>query len=374
MIHQQEKFFNENFLNNSDEFFFDEEKFKLNLPEDFYRNIIELENELNRDNKNLNNEIISDLSNLYKLGVEYFSEISIEKKEFYHYKLQNIFTNKNIFKKTSERFSTLYQGYSNKGSTADMSDEIKNIRNDIDDEEMKKKNEYKNDYEKKKIYSQKIEKFLTNFSLRKKINNYFIDFEKNFEKGIEKIENDITNQNKKYIEIKKNKKKKNYRKIIIKSERKSSDYTSRKNSIDSNNILQNLIKKNSNNSIENILEEYIKKNSIIYYTQQMEKSINLVKSTYYNNCELKIKTFFKHEDQIKQFELLKNVDESYSQNINLIIDSLILERNTQLLKIDKIQIKIIKKIKMKGIEFNLHNYDIENNKNECLKRIINYFK
>lgn len=66
---------------------------KSHLPKEFFEKIIDLENMIIRENEII---IIENLARLYKLAVEFYSGYNKQKEEDFLYRLQLLFTNRDI--------------------------------------------------------------------------------------------------------------------------------------------------------------------------------------------------------------------------------------------------------------------------------------
>ena len=246
-------------------------KLSKTLPDSFYQNIIELENDIQMtSNPSLNT--IRELGALYKKAIESFSCVSPQKVEFYSNKLSKLLVASN--KLTSKKKPTKWSKYM----------------------ETHKKNTHK------------FMLFLQIDQMKKDAFNILDSREKVFSDGFKEIENELDEQQKKFYE------KKNSKKIMNISKLNSQTTMEGRLSIINENSLLNIGPKDHiskrNDKIDKSVVDFMKKFHYIYlHSKILETSIEKLNEIYEKVFLHKIDKYYYYQDQIKQFQMLMNDDE-----------------------------------------------------------------
>ena len=239
-----------------------------NLPDTFYQQIIELENEIQLS-PHPSIDKVRDLGSLYKTAIETFSGVSEKKVNFYNRKMTQLVM----------------------------------ITNEINKKKNKKPTKWSKYMENHKKNTNKFMLFLQIETSKKDANDIMDNNEKNFNKGYKIVESNLDNQEKKFQEMKKKKK---IRKI--KSFRRE-ERLSIGGEINLNNINDVDKIKGRSDKIDFVLNDFMKKFHYIYlhskiFEAPIEKLNEILEKVFLH----KIDKYYYYQDQIKQFQLMKDDD------------------------------------------------------------------
>ena len=248
------------------------------IPDSFYQQIIELENEIQL-NPYPSLETVRNLGSLYKKAIEIFSGVSDKKVKFYHRKMQQliIISNKIIKKK---------------------------------DKKPTKWSKYMENHKKSK---NKFMLFLQVETSKKDANDIVDNKEKNFSEGYKEVENNLESQEKKFLELKKKKKIRKENKNNIKIPRE--ERLSNAGEFNINNITDVDQIKGRSDKIDFVLNDFMKKFHYIYlhskiFEAPIEKLNEILEKVFLH----KIDKYYYYQDQIKQFQLMKDDDDEQDNN------------------------------------------------------------
>ena len=239
-----------------------------NLPDTFYQQIIELENEIQLS-PHPSIDKVRDLGSLYKTAIETFSGVSEKKVNFYNRKMTQLVM----------------------------------ITNEINKKKNKKPTKWSKYMENHKKNTNKFMLFLQIETSKKDANDIMDNNEKNFNEGYKIVESNLDNQEKKFQEMKKKKK---IRKI--KSFRRE-ERLSIGGEINLNNINDVDKIKGRSDKIDFVLNDFMKKFHYIYlhskiFEAPIEKLNEILEKVFLH----KIDKYYYYQDQIKQFQLMKDDD------------------------------------------------------------------
>jgi len=112
---------------------------------------------------------------------------------------------------------------------------------------------------------------------------------------------------------------------------------------------------NKNDKFYPVIQDFIKKFQILYFKLIFEKAIDFTKNTYCEILNKKIEKFLRYEEDIKNYQMFKIMeeDETTKQSLNLLIKALELDRKTEILKYSEMTRKIFEKFIDKGIGITL---------------------
>ncbi len=274
---------------------FIEEFYNFNYREEFYKLIVEKENEIQLST-NPNEKNINELCLLYKKAIDLFKGDSKNKIEFFTHKIFNLILGKTKAKKFNSLKTTKWSQVIQKNR--------KNINGFI---------------------------LSTTISFSKyRIKTLINEFNDNIYKGINKIYDDLKQQKNKFIQRKKN------MKIILK------DKLNMNNKTNSNNIIKkNIFHKNE--IIEIIINNFLKKIYYFYFhLNLLEKEIDVINDIFSEIYNHKIQKYFNFQEPIKQFELLlkSNNDDEQNESFKILLENLQNEKNIYFMKIDILVEKI----------------------------------
>jgi hypothetical protein len=239
-----------------------------NLPDTFYQQIIELENEIQLS-PHPSIDKVRDLGSLYKTAIETFSGVSEKKVNFYNRKMTQLVM----------------------------------ITNEINKKKNKKPTKWSKYMENHKKNTNKFMLFLQIETSKKDATDIMDNNEKNFNEGYKIVESNLDNQEKKFQEMKKKKK---IRKI--KSFRRE-ERLSIGGEINLNNINDVDKIKGRSDKIDFVLNDFMKKFHYIYlhskiFEAPIEKLNEILEKVFLH----KIDKYYYYQDQIKQFQLMKDDD------------------------------------------------------------------
>lgn len=289
---------------------------KTTLADDFYRNIIELETEIQLS-QCPSMDKVKELASLYKKAIEIFSGVSNKKIQFYSVKLTKLLLGAN---KLSEK--------KNKPKT--------------------KWSQYMNSHKKN---SNKFMLFIQVETSKQVAQDLLNNKEKIFKDGFEKIKNNLDEQKQRFLE---NKKKKKSMKI--------EGNKNQINEIDTNNKnVENLeIKeKNKNNSIveklkgrneilDASLNDFMKKFHYIYlHSKLFELPIEKLNEILENTFDHKIARYYYYQDQIKPLKLMltESGGDEHNEDISFLIKDLQNEKKYYYMALENLILESCSKIK-----------------------------
>ena len=282
-----------------------------NLPDEFYKQIIELENEIQLS-PNPSIETVRSLGSLYKKAIETFSGVSDKKLQFYTRKMTQLIGVTNKINKQKNKKPTKWSKY--------MANHKKNTN--------------------------KFMLFLQIETSEKDANEIIDNKEKEFTDGAKEVESNLDEQEKKFQEMKKKKKRGNYKNI------KKEEGISNTDSMNLNNIHDMDKIKGRSDKIDFVLNDFMKKFHYIYlHSKIFEAPIENLNEILEKVFLHKIDKYYYYQDQIKQFELMKDDDEQdnneHDEEIQDFLKNLKNERNSYYIVLEnliKITCNKIKKI------------------------------
>ena len=250
------------------------------LTDKFYEEIIELENEIQL-NPHPSIETARHLGSLYKTAIETFSGVSEKKVKFYNRKMQQLIIITNKITKNKDKKPTKWSKY--------MQNHKKNTN--------------------------KFMLFLQIETSKKDANDILDNKEKNFLEGYKEVEANLENQEKKFSEMKKNKKirkNKKFSRRLSRDERLSLTGENISSFFNLNDIEQI---KGRSDKIDFMLNDFMKKFHYIYlHSKIFEAPIEKLNEILENVFLHKIDKYYYYQDQIKQFQLMKDDDAEQDNN------------------------------------------------------------
>ena len=275
-------------------------KLTKSLTDGFYQKIIELENEVQLSS-HPSMDTIKELGSLYKKAIEAFSGVSSRKVEFYTNKLTKLLVAANKIAKKQGKKPTKWSQYMDRH----------------------KKN------------TNKFMLFLQIETTKKGANDLIDSKEKLFSEGYKEIQNDLEEQEKRFLELKKKKKIMNVAKL-------NSINTNKGNAEGRLSNVNEIITKKSttmdklrgrNDQVDSSLNDFMRKFHYIYlhskiFATPIEKLNEILEKVFLH----KIDKYYYYQDQIKQFQLMLNDDENdnneQDEGIDVYVKSLQNERKT----------------------------------------------
>jgi len=248
------------------------------IPDSFYQQIIELENEIQL-NPYPTMETVRTLGSLYKKAIELFSGVSDKKVKFYSRKMQQLIVISNKIIKKKDKKSTKWSKY----------------------------------MENHKKTTNKFMLFLQVETSKKDANDMMDNKEKNFVEGYKEVENNLENQEKQFLELKKKKKIRKENKNTTKIPRE--ERLSNAGEFNINNITDMEQIKGRSDKIDFVLNDFMKKFHYIYlhskiFEAPIEKLNEILEKVFLH----KIDKYYYYQDQIKQFQLMKDDDDEQDNN------------------------------------------------------------
>jgi hypothetical protein len=284
-----------------------------NLPDTFYQQIIELENEIQLS-PHPSIDKVRDLGSLYKTAIETFSGVSEKKVNFYNRKMTQLVM----------------------------------ITNEINKKKNKKPTKWSKYMENHKKNTNKFMLFLQIETSKKDANDIMDNNEKNFNEGYKIVESNLDNQEKKFQEMKKKKK--------IRSNKSAKPMREERLSIGGGDLILNSTHdmdkiKGRSDKIDFVLNDFMKKFHYIYlHSKIFEAPIENLNQILEKVFLHKIDKYYYYQDQIKQFELMKDDDNEQDNNehdeeIQEYLKSLKNERNSYYIVLENLIKKTLGKIK-----------------------------
>ena len=281
----------------------------LNLTDDFYKNIIELENEIQLA-PYPSMDKIKDLGTLYKKAIEAFSFVSTKKVQFYTNKLTQLLVGADKLAKKQNKVKTKWSQY----------------------------------MDSHKKHTNKFMLFLQLETNKQAVTDIIDNKEKLFEDGNKQVENNLQDQHNAFLERKKNKKIANFSKIHNEAERNSKiqeNENPRKMSIEDK-------LRGRNDKVDSSLNDFIKKFHYIYLRSKIfEKPIEKLNEILDEMFCHKIEKYYYYQDQIKNFELMLKDNETneHDESIAYLLKDLINERKSYNIALENIITQTSEKIK-----------------------------
>jgi len=241
-------------------------KKSLNLTDKFYQQIIELENEIQLA-PNPSMDTVRNLGSLYKTAIETFSGVSQKKVDFYTRKMTQLVMISNKINKNQNKKQTSWSKYM--------------------------KNHKKN--------TNKFMLFLQVETSKKDANDIMDNKDKKISDGFKEAQNSLDLQAKKFEELKKKKKIRTMKNV----DKNTSNIN--ENTINENNSLDKI--KGRSNKIDFVINDFMKKFHYIYlhskiFEAPIEKLNEILEKVFLH----KIDKYYYYQDQIKQFQLMKDDD------------------------------------------------------------------
>ena len=318
------------------------------IGEDFYRRIIELENEIQLS-QNPSMELIEELIKLYEKGIVSFTEQhSRQKVQYFKNKLTKLLIGYNKIKKKQE---------DNKKPTS--------------------WSKFMNAHKKNK---NKFMLFLNVETSKKEASNILDNREQKISSGYNQITKDLEEQNKKFQERKKGKKKMNMEKkggedkneIIEKENELDGDgekkiYTSVSNKL-----------RGRNDKVDSSLNDFMKKLHYIYvHSKIFETPIEALNEILEQIFLHKINKYYYYQDQIKSFELMmkdsEKEGEEHDEGIEFLIKDLQNERKSYYMSLETLIDKIRNRIKEKCSETSNDDKNVKKYLDELMSNISKIF-
>ena len=293
-------------------------KLTKSLTDGFYQKIIELENEVQLS-LHPSMDTIKELGTLYKKAIEAFSGVSSLKVEFYTNKLTKLLVAANKLTKKQSKKPTKWSQY----------------------------------MESHKKHTNKFMLFIQFETSKKDANDIVDNTEKKISNGYKEIINDLDDQKKRFLELKKKKKIMNLSKI--------NSITDNKNLAEGRLSISNEISLNSSSAIDKLrrrndkvdasLNLFMKKFHYIYlhskiFETPIEKLNEILEQLFLH----KIDKYYYYQDQIKQFQLMlddndENDNNQHDEEIDVYLKSLKNERKTYYIVLDNLLKEANNKIK-----------------------------
>jgi len=316
------------------------------ITENFFKKIVELEN-IHQKNKLIggfnDKKVIEDLATLYKNCVEYYHNKSKEKENYFYDKLQILLSNEKVIKLMS-----------------DSNEEIDIKRTFSFRKQKKFKNIYATQFKitMNKINMNSSENTVGAFDLKNENNE-------NYEKGVQIINSNIEEQENNFrLKLEKAKKEKKRFSLLIENgngnvDNKMLSLTSPKKinrerhselitrdfsllssgnfDLDNNNNMSfannsNLsIVNKRNKSINLFIEKFLFMLSHKYFQKFHDVTLKNLMKLFEENYENKKEVFLEYEDELASFDgFFDKETNTYEKSMQLIVDSLILERNEKI--------------------------------------------
>jgi hypothetical protein len=289
-----------------------------------------------------------------------------------------LLTHKKVKKVINNQNTKNNNSYANSRSNSDVS--FMSIKSNLSKNELNLKNRT---YSRR--YSRKVNIFFNNLKSQTICHQKIENFENSINEGIEIIEEELENQILAFQEKLKIKRKFNplargsfssskncrtpnkntprHSSINLENGKKNSSQNlnlSLFNNINNNTPRQSRVSIkpfiiNQNDKFYPVIQEFFKKFQILYLKLIFEKAIDFTKNTYTEIYSKKIEKFLRYQDDIKNYEMFKLMeeDENTKQSLMLLIKSLELDRETEILKYNDMTSRIFERFIDKGMELKL---------------------
>ena len=318
---------------------------KIKVNEDFYRRVIELENEIQLS-QNPSMESMEELIKLYEKGVEYFTETHSKKKvEYFKNKLTQLLLGYEKMKKREQ----------NKKKPTSWS-------------------KFMNAHKKNK---NKFMLFLNVESSKKEVDNILDNREKKISSGYNQITKDLEEQNKSFLERRKTKKKLNMEKKA--NEEKNENDAENNEEIGEKKIYTSISNKlrGRNDKVDSSLNDFMKKLHYIYvHSKIFETPIETLNEILEQIFLHKINKYYYYQDQIKNFELMQKdaeKEDAHDDSIDFLIKDLQNERKSYYLSLESLIDKIRSRIKEKCSETSNDDKNVKKYLDELMSNISKIF-
>ena len=321
------------------------EQYSTKVNEDFYRRIIELENEIQLS-QNPSLTLIEELIKLYEKGIVSFTEShSRQKVQYFKNKLTKLLIGYNKLKKKQD---------SNKKPTS--------------------WSKFMNAHKKNK---NKFMLFLNVETSKKEASNILETREKCISSGYDQIKEELKEQQKIFLERKKGKKRMNMDKKGEKNEnidRGPNDEDGEKKIFTS---ISNKLR-GRNDQIDSSLNDFMKKLHYIYvHSKIFETPIEALNEILEQIFLHKINKYYYYQDQIKQFELMQKdaekEGEAHDEGIEFLIKDLQNERKSYYMSLETLIDKIRNRIKEKCAETSNDDKNVKKYLDELMGNISKIF-
>ena len=317
----------------------------MKVDENFYKRIIELENEIQLSPKP-SLKLTEELGKLYEKAIESFTELkSRQKVQFFKNKLTKLLVGINKLKKQEEK----EQKPTNWSKCMSAHKKNKN----------------------------KFMLFLQVETNKKEANNILEKKEKNLSEGYNKIRSDLSSQENQFQERKKNKKKmKRKDSTNENNENKEEEINDKKG----NNIYTSVSHKikGRNAMVDSSLNDFMKKLHYTYvHSKIFETPIETLNEILDATFQHKISKYYYYQDQIKQFELmLKDSEKDGGQRdegIEFMVKDLQNERKSYYMSLETLVDQTRNKIKEKCAEISNEDKNTKKYLDELMNNISKIF-
>ena len=317
------------------------------VDEDFYRKVIELENEIQLS-QNPSIPLIEELVKLYEKGIVSFTEShNTQKVQYFKNKLTKLLLGFEKIKKKQEN---------NKKPTS--------------------WSKFMNAHKKNK---NKFMLFLNVETSKKEASNILDNREKKISDGYNQVINDLEDQNKKFLERKKGKKKMNLEK---KGQEGKGDKNDKENNEEGGEkkIYTSISNKlrGRNDQVDSSLNDFMKKLHQIYvHSKIFETPIEALNEILEQIFLHKINKYYYYQDQIKQFELMQKDAEKEGEEHDEGIEFLIIdwqnERKSYYMSLESLIDKVRNRIKEKCSETSNDDKNVKKYLDELMSNISKIF-
>ena len=317
------------------------------VVEEFYKKVIELENEIQLS-QNPSIQSIEELVKLYEKGIVSFTEShNAQKVQYFKNKLTKVLMGFEKIKKKQEN---------NKKPTS--------------------WSKFMNAHKKNK---NKFMLFLNVETSKKEASNILDNREKKISDGYKQVINDLETQNKKFLERKKGKKKKNLEK---KNQEEKGDNIDKENPEEDGEkkIYTSISNKlrGRNDKVDSSLNDFMKKLHYIYvHSKIFETPIEVLNEILEQIFLHKISKYYYYQDQIKSFDLmLKDTDkeeDDHDEEIKFLIKDLENERKSYYMSLESLIDQIRNRIKERCSETSNDDKNVKKYLDELMSNISKIF-
>ena len=320
------------------------------VDEEFFKRIIELENEIQLS-QNPSLTLIEELIKLYEKGIVSFTEShSRQKVQYFKNKLTKLLMGYNKLKKKQ-----------------------------ADNKKPSSWSKFMNAHKKNK---NKFMLFLNVETSKKEATNILDNREQKISAGYNQITKDLEEQNKKFLERKKGKKKMNMEKKgnEIKNENEIIDTENNNEENGEKKIYPSISNKlrGRNDQVDSSLNDFMKKLHYIYvHSKIFETPIEALNEILEQIFLHKINKYYYYQDQIKQFELMQKdaekEGEEHDEGIEFLIKDLQNERKSYYMSLESLIDKIRNRIKEKCAETSNDDKNVKKYLDELMSNISKIF-
>ena len=322
------------------------------FPPNFFKNMIEKEN-LVQLSSNPPEDAIRELGGLYKKAIEVYSNVSKDKVIFYSNKLSKLLIGIQKAEKKKKQKPSNWSKY----------------------------------FDAKKKHTNKFMLFFEINKYKGKVGNIVDKSNKMLNEGNKQMISDLIQQESSFLE-KKNKKKK-FTKEDIHQRKDSINITTTPNP-NTNNVNEEEKKKeekskiqklfsHKNDKVDSLIKDFIKKFQYSYLNSPIfEAPLNTVSEIFDEIYEHKIQKYYYYQEQIKQFEILlndQNSDDNNDEGLQFYITDLKNEREKYYQKLEETIDDLKKDINRKCSEISIdEEVNIKKYKIDFLKKIAKIFQ